>query len=218
MTDRVSQAVTWCRLLCLLGCAALSLPAGAAAAPPVHGHVAAVLDGDTIVLASGEKVRYLGIDAPEIAHGETPGECYGEEARTENQRWVLHRAVTLVTGHPRHDSHGRLLAYVELQDGTCVNAELLRAGYAHVFWGNDGFERFQEFLACQREALEKSRGMWRECKVATEATYVANRQSRIFHRPRCAFGCQTAPRRRMMFADRWQALAEGFSPCRRCAP
>lgn len=193
-----------------------SLPAPAA--PPTSGTVSTVLDGDTIVLHSGERVRYLGLDAPEIAHNGSPGDCYGDEARQANRDLVLHQRVTLQYEREAKDRHGRLLAYVVLQDGRCVNSELIRTGMARVFRSREGFSRFEELVALQREALSSRRGLWGACVVKPARFYVANRSSWVFHRADCPFGRATGARNTLHFAARWSALGEGFSPCRRCKP
>jgi micrococcal nuclease len=93
-----------------------------------------VVDGDTIhVELDGriEKVRYIGVNAPEIHHptkGEEPG---GREAREVNRRLAEGKAVRLELDVRERDRNGRLLAYVFV-DGTMVNAELVRLGYAQV--------------------------------------------------------------------------------------
>lgn len=190
----------------------------ASAAPPTSGTVSTVLDGDTIVLLSGERVRYLGIDAPEIEHNGAPGDCYGDEARQANRDLVLHQRVTLQYEREATDRHGRLLAYVVLQDGRCANSELIRGGMAHVFRSRERFSRFEEFVALQREALSSRRGLWGACAARPARFYVANRSSWVFHRADCRFGRSAGSRNTLRFATRWGALGEGFSPCRRCKP
>jgi micrococcal nuclease len=185
---------------------------------PESGEVAFVCDGDTVILKSGEKVRYLGIDAPEIAHDKGTADCFGEEARKLNSDLVLHQRVSLQYDHEKTDRHGRLLAYVLLPNGKCANAELLRAGGAFVFRSNQDFRRLQEFLLLQKEAIRQHQGMWRACAVKPEPTYTGNRASFVFHRPECALGKKTGHRQRITFGDRWTGLEQGYRPCRYCKP
>src|SRR3972149_4958421 len=70
------------------------------------GTVREVIDGDTIVLRDGRKVRYLGINAPE--HGQP----YAREATNFNRRLVSGPPVRLEFDQVRADRHGRLLGYV----------------------------------------------------------------------------------------------------------
>ncbi len=187
-------------------------------AAPRSATVVAVLDGDTVVLDDGSKVRYLGVDTPEMDHETGRHACYAREAYESNKAWVLGRRVTLAYEEPKRDEHGRLLAYVLTPEGMVVNAELVRQGLAYVFRGAQEFSKFPEFLALQREAVLARRGMHGACAVREEKAYVGNRQSFIFHRAACPFGAKTHPAHRVLFSSRWDALMEGFRPCRRCAP
>ena len=185
---------------------------------PKVGTVIAVLDGDTVLLENGSKVRYLGVDTPEMDHETGRHECYAREAYERNKAMVLGRRVVLAYEAPIRDEHGRLLAYVSSPEGISVNAELIREGLAYVFRGAEGFSRFPEFLALQRDAVVARRGMYGRCPVREENSYLGNRASFIFHRPTCPFGAKTHPNRRIVFSSRWDALMEGYRPCRRCSP
>ena len=89
-------------------------------APPVDVAVACVLDGDTFDHGgcgegSGERIRMLGVDAPEIAHNdEEIGECFGEESFAELERILTGRRVRLTFDETCEDIYGRTLAYVWL--------------------------------------------------------------------------------------------------------
>lgn len=185
---------------------------------PDSGQVKFVCDGDTIILESGEKVRYLGIDAPEIAHDKSEADCFGEHARKVNSDLVLHKHVTLQYDQEKIDQHGRLLAYVILPGGKCANAEMLRAGCAFVFRPVQDFRRLQEFLLLQKEAFRQHQGMWGACAVKPEKSYTGNRGTFVFHRPDCPLGRKIAAARRVSFTDRWAGLEQGYRPCRMCKP
>ena len=94
--------------------------------------VTRVVDGDTIVLSNGERLRYIGVDTPETKHPKKGLQCYGKEASAFNKKLVEGKKVKLEFDVQQKDRYGRLLAYVYLEDGTFVNAELLRKGYAQV--------------------------------------------------------------------------------------
>ncbi|MBN1320360.1 MAG: thermonuclease family protein [Thermoleophilia bacterium] len=102
--------------------------AGAIEAVIVH-----VIDGDTIRvrMASGavEKVRYIGIDAPEVAHSESPGEYLGAEATAHNAKLLQSGPLRLKTDLDEWDDFGRLLAYVWAGD-IFVNERMVLDGYA----------------------------------------------------------------------------------------
>ncbi len=189
-----------------------------AAGLPKTAHVSVVIDGDSIVLNSGEHVRYLGIDAPELPHRDEPADCYGEQARDANRNWVMDRTIRLEYDREKRDGYGRLLAYVWLPDGTCVNAAMLRGGFAWLRIPPVGLNRLAEFREAQREALHQRRGMWAVCNFQEEASYPGNHFSLIFHRPNCSWARKMPHRHRVTWTSRWQALEQGFRPCRRCKP
>jgi micrococcal nuclease len=110
-------------------------------------------------LASGnvERVRYIGIDTPEIA------ECYAERARSFNERLVARRAVKLVLDADERDRYGRLLAYV-YADGTFVNAELVRRGYAQVLTVPPNVRYARRLQRLARAARSQGAGLWSTCE------------------------------------------------------
>ena len=95
--------------------------------------VTEVVDGDTIWVrmadGSAEKVRYIGIDAPELPHDGRPGEYLGEEARAHNAALLGSGPLSLETDVERRDEFGRLLAYVWAGD-VFVNERMVLDGYA----------------------------------------------------------------------------------------
>jgi micrococcal nuclease len=111
-----------------------------------------VIDGDTIVLADGRHVRYLGINSPE--HGEPSW----KEAKDYNALKVKGRMVSLEFGEVLEDKYGRTLAYVFV-GGEMVNAELLQAGLAHLFV-LEPIPYYDNFLRFQEEARSKGLGIW----------------------------------------------------------
>jgi len=92
--------------------------------------VSYVYDGDTVRLDNGERIRVVGIDAPELGRDGQPPEPYAVESR-DALRALLARSknhVILQYGNERRDRHGRLLAYLFLPDGTNVQRVLLEQG------------------------------------------------------------------------------------------
>ncbi len=129
----------------------------------VAAQVVAIVDGDTIkVELGGERytIRYIGIDTPETVRQGSPVEWMGHEATEANRRLVEGQTVYLERDVSETDRYGRLLRYVYLPDGTMVNAELVRQGYAQaVTYPPD--VRYQDLLtAMQQEAREAERGLW----------------------------------------------------------
>jgi len=92
-----------------------------------------VIDGDTIQLSNGERVRLIGVDTPETKHPKKPVEYFGKEASAFTKKMVEGKSVTLKYDWQRKDKYGRTLAYVYLKDGTFLNAEIVKRGYGHAY-------------------------------------------------------------------------------------
>ena len=136
---------------------------GTVAAGAIEGTVVRVVDGDTIHVQLAdrvEKIRYIGVNTPEIHHpskGEEPG---GREAAEVNRGLVGGRRVRLELDVQTRDRYGRLLAYVWVGD-TMVNAELVRLGYAQVMTVPPNVRYQGLFVKLQRQARDAHRGLWR---------------------------------------------------------
>lgn len=115
-----------------------------------------VIDGDTIVLVGGERVRYVGLDSPELS---PVGEPFGAEATRFNRALVEGRRVRLERDVSDRDRFDRLLRYVYV-DGILVNAELIREGYAEAKEYRPDTKYQRCFQALQEEARAGGRGMW----------------------------------------------------------
>ena len=151
--------VTACLALWLVGCGSGS------SCGPSRGTVSRVIDGDTVELADGQKVRYLMIDTPESTGG--ADDCYGQEAKQYNEALVLDREVKLTYDVECTDRYDRLLAYIEV-DGQEVNARMVEYGYACVLYiPPNGEDRRVEYKTLEAEAKAAERGMWGECEVVT---------------------------------------------------
>ncbi|MCP4263809.1 MAG: hypothetical protein GY774_40830 [Planctomycetes bacterium] len=117
--------------------------------------VTRVIDGDTIELATGKKVRYIGIDTPEI------NEPLGQEIAEYNRSLVKNWKVRLVYDKDKHDRYGRLLAYVFVDD-VFVNALLVKHGLARVMTVKPNTKYKEYFMQLELEAQAAKRGMWSE--------------------------------------------------------
>ena len=124
--------------------------------------VVRIIDGDTIeVNISGVPytVRYIGIDTPETKHPTRGVEPYGPEASEKNRQLLEGKTVYLEKDVSETDRYGRLLRYVYV-DAVMVNAVLVEDGYAQVSTYPPDVKHVDLFLKLQREAREKSRGIW----------------------------------------------------------
>ena len=171
------------RLLLLAVLAAVVALGGSSALPSLDGggqatrsgaRVVRVVDGDTLAVRSGgreERVRVLGIDTPESVKPDTPVECGAKAAARALRRRALGsggagrrgRLVSDPTQDER-DRFGRLLAYVELRDGTDLGRSQVRDGWAEVFVFDDHpFRRVGDYRRAARRARAGDRGVWRAC-------------------------------------------------------
>jgi micrococcal nuclease len=123
-----------------------------------------VVDGDTIVLRGGERVRYIGVDTPESVKPGTPVQCFAKAAGHENERLVEGQRITLAYDAERRDRYGRTLAYVRRErDGLFVNAELVRRGYARTLTIPPNVAHAAEFRRLAQAARRAGRGLWGRC-------------------------------------------------------
>lgn len=129
--------------------------------------VTKVVDGDTFWAddgtSKGLKIRLIGIDAPESRKTFKKEVGYfGKEAKTYLTNLLSGKSVRLEYDLNRTDQYGRTLAYVYLEDGTFVNAELVRNGYAMTLTVPPNVKFADEFVKLQEDARENNRGLWKE--------------------------------------------------------
>ncbi|MFC1974569.1 thermonuclease family protein [Chloroflexota bacterium] len=146
MSIRIWLSAIILSLLLLYGCGS----------PPETARVTQVIDGDTIVIEGSYRVRYIGIDAPEV-HPQS--EAYGIEAWQANRELVEGKEVRLERDVSETDKYGRLLRYVYVDD-IFVNAELVRDGLAEArAYPPD--TKYQDYLEqMETEARKAGRGIW----------------------------------------------------------
>lgn len=121
--------------------------------------VVEVIDGDTIVLENGEKVRYIGIDTSELNTERGDPECFALEAKKANERLVLGKKVKLEKDVSERDKYGRLLRYVYVDD-IFVNEYLVKQGYARAVSFPPDIKYQEKLLQAERQAREKNKGLW----------------------------------------------------------
>ncbi len=134
--------------------------------PEAHSFVlvARVVDGDTIELETGEKVRYIGVNTPETVSPKKLVECYGKEASNKNKELVAGQKVRLIKDVSQTDRYGRLLRYVYLEDGTFINLKLVQEGYAYADTFPPDVKYSKIFVAAQKQAQAQKQGLWAKCK------------------------------------------------------
>ena len=175
-----------------------------------------VSDGDTIVLGDGRHVRYIGINAPEIAHDNQKAEAFGYTAKKYNQSLVRSKKVRLEFDKEKYDRYGRLLAYIFLLDGTFINKEMIEKGYAYALLRKPNVKYDRMLLQTQRDAMSAKKGMWRNLNDKEGEEYLGSERSKRFHLRTCPYGKRIKKRNRVFFAIKWDAFWSGYAPCKRC--
>lgn len=139
--------------------------------PNLH-KVLKIVDGDTIhveIDGKREKVRLMGVDTPETKHPSKPVECFGLAASAFTKSLLENKSVELVADPKQtREKFGRLLMYVFLEDGTHVNLELIRQGYAHENGYNRNYKYREEFREAEAQAREGKRGLWADNACISE--------------------------------------------------
>lgn len=132
---------------------------------PSSAVVARAIDGDTVELDDGTRVRYLMIDTPEVTGGKS--DCWGAEAREFNAQLVEGERISLDYDVECEDAYGRLLAYVRLGDRD-VNALMVERGLACVLRiPPNGEDRAAEFEQLEATARAGMVGLWGACAEVT---------------------------------------------------
>lgn len=141
---------------------------------PGYYHVARVVDGDTLKLSSGERVRLIGVDTPEVHYSNkllrdskrsgadiATIRSLGEAASKFTKDLCLGKRVRLEYDVERRDRYGRTLAYVYLEDGTFVNAKIIEEGCGQIMTVPPNVKYAGHFRKLEGEAREGKKGLWK---------------------------------------------------------
>jgi len=122
-----------------------------------------IIDGDTIEIEGGQKVRYIGINAPETVHPDMKVQCFGKEAAVKNKELIEGKIIELEKDVSETDKYGRLLRYI-YSDNIFVNDFLVRQGFAHASTYPPDVKYQDQFRQAEQEAQEFNRGLWGVCQ------------------------------------------------------
>jgi len=133
----------------------------------VYYTVTRVVDGDTFWIDDGSeqglKIRLIGVDAPEPRNnGKKMKGYFGTESSDYMKRLLEGKKVRLEYDVSRYDQYGRTLAYVYLKDGTFVNADLVKKGYATVMTIPPNVKYADTFVKLSQKARGQGKGLWKE--------------------------------------------------------
>lgn len=137
-------------------------------------YVTRVVDGDTLKISSGDKVRLIGVDTPEVHYSEklvrdsrrsgmdvNTIRSLGSKASGFTSDLCLDKKISLEYDAVKRDKYGRLLAYVYLEDGTFVNAKILEEGYGQVMTVPPNVKYSEYFRKLERSARNGRKGLWK---------------------------------------------------------
>lgn len=206
----------------------LPAPRAADAAEPAETVITRVIDGDTVELADGRKIRYIGIDAPEMSKHD----CFASEAKLANERLVLNRAVRLERDITDTDRFGRLLRYVYVGD-TFVNLQLVADGFAQVLTYPPDVRENEQLRTATAVARQANRGLWGGCSIAPSSPPPAEtpptgcsikgninaKGEKIYHLPGCGSYEKTvveAAKGEQWFCTEAEASAAGWRKAGNC--
>jgi endonuclease YncB( thermonuclease family) len=181
--------------------------------PADRFRVVKVIDGDTVELLGGDRLRLLGVDTPES------GEPLHDEATAFLARHTLGKTISIEYAERRRDRYGRLLGFLYV-DSFHINRALLDSGYACLYLFKDNELEspvIAQLLSAQQDAIKRQVGLW-ALPHEPENRYVATESSLRFHRPGCRSVSKLKPGHYREFATREEPLYLGLSPCRNCRP
>lgn len=118
-----------------------------------------VIDGDTVETETGQKVRYIGINTPEMKDSRGEVQCFSGQALEKNRELVEGKSVELEKDISETDVYGRLLRYVWIGD-RLINEELVREGYAHSATFPPDIKYQERFIQAARLAQSENKGFW----------------------------------------------------------
>jgi micrococcal nuclease len=138
--------------------------------------VVRIVDGDTIVLSNGNKIRLIGVDTPEshynkkIERDVVRSKCkaddiikMGAQSADYLSNLLLGNKIRLKYDNQRKDMYGRSLGYVFTKDGTFINEKIIADGYGRVYLSTS-FKFKKKFKQAETDAKAKKKGLWvNEC-------------------------------------------------------
>nr|WP_295001818.1 thermonuclease family protein [uncultured Methanobrevibacter sp.] len=179
-----------------------------------------VVDGDTIYLDNGEKIRFVGVNTPER----------GVEGYITSKNFVqklcLNKEVGIDVDDSKHnDKYGRTLGVV-IVDGKNVNEMLLKEGLAEIMymppsefypfdWANDNTHISSTHSSSSTASAPTSA---ESTSSSGSASYIGNANSGKFHDPSCSSVSKMSDGNKVFFSSRNDAVNQGYIPCKICNP
>ena len=172
-----------------------------------------VIDGDTVELNGGDRLRLISVDTPE------KDDPYYNEAKDMVKRAVLNKRGNIDFAGYRRDKYGRLLGYLYI-DTLFINKMILDSGLGYLYLFKDTELKSKQtgiLLDAQRQAISNGIGIW-SVKSSGEEYYLNSPGSFRLHRPGCRMLRGRDDRNYRKIKSRLEGFTEGLSPCRVCKP
>ncbi|MGN0176256.1 MAG: thermonuclease family protein [Methanobrevibacter sp.] len=179
-----------------------------------------VVDGDTIYLDNGEKIRFVGVNTPER------GVDGYDTSKNFVKQLCLNKEVGIDIDDSKHnDRYGRTLAVV-IVDGKNVNEMLLKEGLAEIMYMPPSeFNPFDWGTASTHVDTTHSSSSTTSSPSSAESTtssdsaqYIGNANSGKFHSSGCSAANKMSDSNKVFFSSRDDAINQGYTPCKRCNP
>jgi micrococcal nuclease len=119
-----------------------------------------VVDGDTIVISGGERVRMIGINTPESVEEAGEVEYFGKEASKYTEEKLEGKTIYMEKDVSDRDDYGRLLRYIYLEDGTLYNEKIVKEGYAYAGTYPPDVKYNEILQAAEKYARNNNLGLW----------------------------------------------------------
>lgn len=158
----------WLCLCCFTGLSAAGAPTCPEANYDETTSIKYIYDGDTLHLRDGRKVRLIGINTPEISHGNTAAEPFAAEA-TDALKALFRdkKSISLIYGEEKYDPYKRLLAHGFTDNGENIQTILLIQGYARAITFPPNTRYSACYLQQERKARCNRKGLWKKIKPLT---------------------------------------------------
>lgn len=177
-----------------------------------------VLSGDSVRLAGGKTLRYIGVQSPGLTSKIPLTREYGENAKKYNESLVGAKKIQIEWDAQVRDNKGNLLGYVFLEDSTFVNQAILKAGHGKATLPPPNLKYVSLLRKAEVDARKGRLAMWeKEPKDPfLEVEYWGDKNTKIYYLPNSPELDRIPQSFLVKFRSRVEAKAAGFKPCFTC--
>ena len=182
------------------------------------GEVIEVVTGDTLRLAGGKTLHYVGLQAPPIQSKIPLIRQYGQSSFEFNRSLVEGKKIAIEWDAQIRDDHGNLIGYVFLEDGTFVNLKILQNGHARLRMPPPNKRYAADLRGAELEARRDKRGLWKEEpeNPYIKSEYIGEKNTKIYYFPTSLELDRIPEANLVTFRSRVDAKAAGYRACSTC--